>query len=128
MPSQYVLDRSARKKILLPETQFLTSWRGVGRIEHAYQACGPRFSRQRAQMIAGVKGIQANRIDCLCIPQPKCIDAFAAPSHHRRIDSLRAHRLSRLPTHGAGLAANNLSAESDQVGGFAPVKFPRVAV
>ena len=79
-------------------------------------------------MVAGIKGIEPDRVHRPCCPKAQGIDAFASPTDHRRIDRHGEQTLMRGPACEACFGGMNLAAKADFVGAFAPFKFPRIAI
>ena len=63
MALQDVLQRGGGEEILLPQPQLLAGLVRIGRIEHARQRIGLVAFAQRADVVAGVEGVEQDRID-----------------------------------------------------------------
>ena len=63
MPLHDVLQRGGREEILLPQPQFLSSLVRIRRIKHARQRFRLVALAQRADVVAGVEGVEQDRID-----------------------------------------------------------------
>ena len=132
VPAEDVLQRGRGEEILLPQPQLLPRGRGVGRVEHPGQRIRPVALAQAADMVAGVEGVEPDRVDRQRRPQPQRVHPRAAPADHRGVVGGRDHPLRRLPD-VARLVAVRLevldeAAEADLVGALAAVELPRIAV
>ena len=83
-------------------------------------------------MVAGVEGIEQDRVDRLCRPEAQRVDALAAPANDGRVECGGDDALGRFPD-VAGLivmAADGFdaAAEADFIGAFLAFEFPGVTV
>jgi hypothetical protein len=96
------------------------------------QAFGLVALAKSADVIAGIEGIQQDRVDRLCGPEAQRVDALAAPADDRRVEGRGDHAFRRLPDVALQAAVvldgRHRAAETDFVGSFAAFEFPGVAV
>ena len=97
MAAQDVLQRGGGEEELLAQAQFLAGGRRVGRIEHAGKAFGLVAFAQRADVVAGVEGVEQDRVDRLRGPEAQRVDALGAPADDRRVEGGGDDALGRLP-------------------------------
>jgi hypothetical protein len=130
--AQDVLQRGRREEELLAQAQFLAGGRAVGRIENAGQAFGLVAFAQGADVVAGVEGIEQDRVDRLGRPEAQRVDALAAPADDRGVEGGGDDALGRLPD-VARIAFwrrgdIDRAAEADFIGALAALEFPGIAV
>ena len=91
VPAQDVLERGGGEEILLPQAQLLPGRRGVGGIEHAGQRVGAVALGEAAGVVAGVEGVEPDRVDRVGLPEPERV-------HPRRRASRRSACRRRWPS------------------------------
>ncbi len=96
-----VLQRSGREEILLAQPQFLPGHVRIGGVKHARQRVGLVALGKRTDVVAGIEGVEQDRIDRHGRPQPQRIHAVAAPADHRRVVGDSQHVLRAASRHGA---------------------------
>ena len=128
VPAQNILDGGGGEEEFLPQPQFLPRRGTVVGIEHAHQRFSAGLVRQRARVIAIVECIEAQRIERTGRPQAQRVHAPALPADDRRIDRDRFHLFGRLPMRLSRGIGRNRAAETDFVGAFPALEFPRIAV
>ena len=123
---------SGSKEILLPQAQFLAGGRGVTWIEHLGDRLGPHRVRQRADEIAGVEGVELERIRGARRPKAERVHVFAAPADDRRVVGDRLDRLAGVPDMARTLVVAlhhfDRPAEADRITVFGALELPRIAV
>ena len=89
--------RAGHQKILLHEAQSLSLSRGVVRIEYSREGFGSERLGQRTYKIAAAESLKVEVVRCGGGPEPKCVDGFAAVTHHRAIkrDADQTRRLAK---------------------------------
>ena len=122
-----VLNACRREEELLPQPQFLPCRGRIRRIEHPYQTIGPHLPGERSGVIARIEGIELDRVHRIGGPQPQRVHPLALPADHRSIDRRRFDLFARGPADLARIAGH-LAAEADEVGAFAPLELPRIAM
>ena len=133
MALQDVLQRGGGEEILLAQAQFLTGLAGIGGIEHARQRIGLVALAQRADVVAGVEGVEQDRIERQARPEPQRVDPLAAPADHRRVVGDGENAVLRLPDvalEAPGLVGDRFdrAAEADLEGPLAALELPGIAV
>ena len=78
-------------------------------------------------MIAGVEGVETDRIERARGPEPQRVDPLAAPADDRRIDRRRLDLFRGAPDHPVSFGLD-LAAETDAVRAFEAFEFPGIAV
>ena len=84
-------------------------------------------------MVAGIEGVEQDRVDRLGAPQPQCIDPFGPPAYHRRVIGDRDNPVMRPPDASPravifGVHHFDGTAETDLVGTLASFEFPVIAM
>ena len=127
-----VLQRGGGEEVFLPQAQFLASLVRVGRIEDAGDRLGLVGFDQGADVIAGIEGVEQDRVERLGAPQAQRVHAASAPADDRRVVGDGENALGRapdLPGRAAGLLdGGDLAAEADLVGKFAALELPGIAM
>ncbi len=130
--AQDVLKRGGGEEEFLAKAQLLSGGRRVCRIEHARQTFRLVAFAQSTDMVAGIEGVEQDRVDRLGRPETQRVDAFAAPADHRCVEGSGDDALCRLPDI-ARLAFGVVgdvdgAAVADFIGAFAAFEFPGVAM
>ena len=132
MAANEIEQRSGSEEIFLPEPQFLTGRGRVAGIEHLGDRLGAHGLGKRADVVAGVEGLELQRIGRPRRPQAQRVDVPAAPADDRRVVGDRFDRLGGMPNVVGALvvALDHLdpAAEADGVVVFGTDEFPRIAV
>ena len=97
MAAQDVLQRGGGEEELLAQAQLLAGRGGIGRIKHAGEAFGLVAFAQRADVVAGIEGVEQDRVDRMGGPEPQRVDALGAPADDRRVAGGGDDALGRLP-------------------------------
>ncbi len=97
MAADQILQAGRGEEILLPQPQLLPGRRVVAGIQHLADGVGAAAIGQRADMVAAVERIQAQRVRRARRPQAQRIDVLAAPADDRRVIGDRLDGLGRLP-------------------------------
>ena len=130
--AQDVLERGGGEEVLLPEAELLAGGRGVGRVEDAGQRIGAVALGERAGVVAGVEGVEADRVDRVGLPQAQGVHPLRPPADDRGVVGGGLDLLRRDPDEALGgavrLVVLDPAAEADVVGGLEPVELPGVAV
>ena len=106
---------------------------GVGWVQNARQRFRLVAFLQRANVVAGIEGVEQDWIDRYCRPQPQRVDALAAPADHRRVIGGCQHTLLRPPNMAGGTTefvrqGFNRAAEADFDCAFTALEIPGIAV
>ena len=80
-----VEQRGGGEEIFLPQTQLLAGRRRVARIENLGDRLGAHRLGKRADVVAGVEGVELQRVGRARRPQAQRIDVPAAPADDRRV-------------------------------------------
>ena len=130
--AQDVLQGRRREEVFLAQPQLLARRIGVGRVEDAGEGLGLVALAQRADVVAGIEGVEQDRVDRVGRPEPQGVDPLGPPADDRRVVGGCNHPLGGLPDIARRffVAADGFhrTAEADLVGAFAPLELPRVAV
>ncbi len=86
MTAQDVLQGCGGEEEFLAQAQFLAGRRRIRRIEDAGQAFRLVAFAQRADVVAGVEGIEQDRVDRLGGPEAQRVDALAPPADDGRVE------------------------------------------
>ena len=92
-----VEQRGGGEEIFLPQAQFLAGRRRVARIEHLRDRLGAHRVGERADVVAGVEGVELERIGRARRPQAQRVDVLAAPADDRRVVADRLDGFGRVP-------------------------------
>ena len=133
MATQDVLQRGGREEEFLAQPKLLAGRRGIGRIKDAGQRLGLVAFPQRTDMVAGVEGVEQDRIDRLRGPESQRVDAPGAPADDGGVVGGGDDALLRAPDAAAGAVGGRAdgldgTAEADLIGAFAALELPRIAV
>ena len=124
--------RGRSEEIFLPQPQLLAGRGRVARIEHLGDRLGAHGVRKGADVVAGVEGVELQRVDGARRPQSQRIDVTTAPTDDRRVVADRLDRLVGVPDVTDGFFAVgdrfHPAAETDRVIDLGALEFPRIAV
>ncbi|MGY4432985.1 hypothetical protein ACVWWO_005462 [Bradyrhizobium sp. F1.13.1] len=130
MPLDQVLQRSRDEEIFLAQAQLAARRALVVRIEEFTNGFRARLLGAGADIVAGVEGVELQRIGRTCRPQPQRVDVLAAPADDRRVIGHRLHGLGRMPDRAIPALVFDVldtAAEANVIDHFGPLQFPGVA-
>ena len=94
MPLDQILQRGRDEEIFLAQPQFAARGAFIVGIEEFADRLGAGFLGDRAEIVAGVEGIEPERIGRARRPQPQRVDVLAAPADDRGVVGHRLHRFA----------------------------------
>ena len=132
VPAHEVEQRGGGEEIFLPQAKLLPRRRGVAGIEHLGDRLGADRIRERADIVAGVEGVELDRVGRARRPEPERVDVPPAPADDGRVEADRLDGLAGMPdvAHEFAVARDRLdpAAEADGVIDLGALEFPGIAV